>query len=73
MNDHECHVDCKLILYPSGRVVHEMYPALPNAVAGRYQWEMNHGMDRRAYRASGQDESRNVRVWNHARAQRLAA
>jgi len=68
MDTHDCGIDCKLITYPSGRVVHEMYPYTPNAVAGRYQWEQNQGMTRRQYRASGQDETRAVRVWDAMRA-----
>lgn len=57
--DHVCFVDCD----PT-QGGHMMYPAEPNAVAGRYQASENLRMTRREYRASGQDESRNVRLWN---------
>lgn len=65
--EHECHVDCTPSLSATGGTVHELYPSAPDRSAGRYQAELNATMDRRAYRASGQDESRNVRAWNRQR------
>jgi hypothetical protein len=70
---HECHVDCEPFTTATGGNGHEMYPAEPNRSAGRYQAELNLAMTRREYRASGQDESRNVRVWNARRATRVAS
>lgn len=73
MIPHTCHVDCKLEVSPYGNRAHVMYAAVPNSAAGRYQYDANRvifrmGMGaRKAYRATGQDESRNVRVWNHER------
>lgn len=57
---HTCGIDCETIT-PDGR--HILYPAAPTIDAGRYQYDKNAGMTRRAYRASGQDESRECRVW----------
>lgn len=67
---HECGIDCERIVSANGNVAHVMYPAEPNRSAGRYQAAQNVTMTRREYRASGQDESRNVRVWNLQRAER---
>ncbi len=52
--------------------MHVFYPSAPNGAAGRYQAALDLTMDRRAYRASGQDETRNVREWNVARAASFA-
>lgn len=67
MSDHICHIDCLLITVEGGRRQHRMYPADPTPHAGRYQHTRNIGMTRREYRATGQDESREVRVWNEKR------
>lgn len=67
MSDHTCHIDCKLITLEGGRRQHIMYPSDPTPHAGRYQHTQNLGMTRREYRATGQDESREVRAWNHKR------
>lgn len=60
-DNHICHVDCE----PDGRGGHMMYPSDPTPHAGRYQNTLNLGMTRREYRASGQDESREVRLLTH--------
>ena len=49
MLDHECGIDC--VRVESGG--HLMFP-----------FRQNTRMTRREYRKSGQDESRNVRIWN---------
>lgn len=67
LNSHECGIDC--VPTPDGR--HILYPALPTIDAGRYQWELNRGMTRAQYRASGQDETRECRVWAARRARAL--
>ncbi len=67
---HECGIDCKPERTPTGGTAHIMFPATPNSSAGRYQAAQNVGMTRREYRASGQDESRNVRIWNRDYADR---
>jgi hypothetical protein len=67
MTDHTCGIDCKLISIAgpgAPRLVHEMYPSEATPHAGRYQHTINQSHDRRSYRASGQDETRNVRIWN---------
>ena len=69
--DHTCGIDCKLSVSLTGGVAHMMYPADPNRDAGRYQASQNVGMTRREFRASGQDESRNVREWNYRRHNRV--
>ena len=66
-NAHTCGIDC----VPTADGRHIMYPALPTVDAGRYQWELNRGMTRRQYRASGQDETRACRVWAAERRKRL--
>jgi hypothetical protein len=70
-NAHVCGVDCERVDM-DGHVSHVMYPSEPNSAAGRYQAALNLGMTRREYRASGQDESRECRVWAMARAERIA-
>lgn len=67
LNSHECGIDC----VPTADGRHILFPALPTIDAGRYQWELNRGMTRAEYRASGQDETRECRVWARARAERL--
>lgn len=72
---HICHVDCKLIRERSPhtdtmRTIHMMYPAEPSSAAGRYQWEQNAAIKRqgrRAWRATGQGQSRECRLWDHWR------
>lgn len=47
-----------------------MYAAEPSSAAGRYQWEQNRAIldqGRRAWRATGQGQSRACRVWDHWR------
>ena len=71
-DDHICYIDCKPITVydDAGNVIrrsHVMYSSDPTPHAGRYQNAVNLTLDRRGYRASGQDESRNVRIWNHRR------
>lgn len=72
---HTCNVDCKLetITYPNGVTgkAHMMYAAEPSSAAGRYQWEENAAIKaqgRRAWRATGQGQSRECRVWDRERA-----
>jgi hypothetical protein len=65
-NGHDCGIDCERIT-PDGR--HILYPAAPTIDAGRYQFDRNVGMTRAEYRASGQDETRECRVWAAERAQ----
>lgn len=67
---HLCHVDCKLEIDAQGRRAHVMYAAEPSSAAGRYQWEQNRQIldkGRRAWRESGQGQSRECRVWDHMR------
>lgn len=75
---HICHVDCRLEVTPytdgngkpRERRAHIMYAAEPSSAAGRYQWEQNRAIldqGRRAWRATGQGESRAVREWNERR------
>lgn len=67
---HVCHVDCRLEISPEGRKAHMMYAAEPSSAAGRYQWEQNRAIldqGRRAWRASGQGQSRACRVWDRGR------
>lgn len=71
---HTCHIDCKLetITYPNGVTgkAHMMYAAEPSSAAGRYQWEENAAIKaqgRRAWRATGQGQSRACRVWDAER------
>lgn len=66
---HICHVDCKLIV-EDGRKAHMMYAVEPSSAAGRYQWELNREIlnaGRRAWRASGQGQSRECRLWDYGR------
>ncbi|AHL18530.1 hypothetical protein ISF9_060 [Microbacterium phage vB_MoxS-ISF9] len=75
---HTCHVDCRLEVTPytdgngkpRERRAHIMYAAEPSSAAGRYQWEQNRAIldqGRRAWRASGQGQSRACRVWDEQR------
>lgn len=66
---HICHVDCELILEGT-RKVHMMHAAEPSSAAGRYQWELNRAIldaGRRAWRASGQGQSRECRIFDFRR------
>ena len=67
---HLCHVDCKLEIDAQGRRAHVMYAAEPSSAAGRYQWEQNRAIldqGRRAWRESGQGQTRECRVWDEWR------
>lgn len=67
---HTCHVDCKPETTPTGGTAHIMYAAEPSSAAGRYQWEQNRAIldqGRRAWRATGQGQSRECRVWDYMR------
>lgn len=69
---HICNVDCEPIIITDvttgeKRQGHIMYPADPTPHAGRYQATLNLTQTRREFRESGQDESRNVRLWNEER------
>lgn len=66
---HECGIDCEFI---TAAGMHVLYPAAPTIDAGRYQYDRNAGITRRAYRESGQDETRAVRVWNAQRAAQVS-
>lgn len=66
---HTCHVDCELII-EGARTIHMMHAAEPSSAAGRYQWEQNakiKARGRRAWRATGQGQSRECRVWDYMR------
>lgn len=66
---HTCHVDCELIIEGT-RTIHMMHAAEPSSAAGRYQWEQNAKIKRqgrRAWRATGQGQSRACRVWDERR------
>ena len=76
--NHTCHVDCRLEVTPymdgngkpRERRAHIMYAAEPSSAAGRYQWEQNRAIldkGRRAWRASGQEQSRACRMWDEQR------
>ncbi|WMI33878.1 hypothetical protein SEA_ERENYEAGER_118 [Microbacterium phage Erenyeager] len=70
---HICHVDCELILEGTRRI-HMMHAAEPSSAAGRYQWELNRAIldkGRRAWRESGQGQSRACRVWDDKRRRKL--
>jgi hypothetical protein len=68
MNHHICMVDCELeIDSVTHEVRHIMYPADPTPHAGRYQHTLNLNMTRREYRESGQDETRECRLWSWSR------
>ena len=71
---HECWIDCKPVLDAHGNIRgHGMYAPPPNPVAGRYQWEINQKIfrmglgARKAWLATGQDETRECRKWNQRR------
>ena len=71
---HLCHVDCdpQTVDYGNGQkgTAHMMYAAEPSSAAGRYQWELNREIlnaGRRAWRESGQGQSRECRVWDEWR------
>lgn len=71
MNTHICHVDCKLETTSTGGRAHVMYASEPSSAAGRYQWEQNakiKAQGRRAWRATGQGQSRECRLWDYERA-----
>lgn len=79
---HTCHVDCKLIPttwmdregVEQPGVAHVMHAAEPSSAAGRYQWEQNAKIKRqgrRAWRATGQGQSRECRVWDDKRRRAL--
>lgn len=71
---HTCHVDCELIIEGT-RKVHMMHAAEPSSAAGRYQWELNRQIldrGRRAWRESGQGQSRACRIWDENRRQILS-
>lgn len=66
---HTCHIDCELIIEGT-RKIHMMHAAEPSSAAGRYQWEQNAkilAQGRRAWRATGQGQSRACRVWDYLR------
>ncbi|WNO25901.1 hypothetical protein SEA_ASEGATO_119 [Microbacterium phage ASegato] len=70
---HICHVDCELILEGTRRI-HMMHAAEPSSAAGRYQWELNRAIldkGRRAWRESGQGQSRACRAWDDKRRRKL--
>lgn len=78
-NAHICRVDCKpepTVWYdtdgnPQDGTAHVMYASEPSSAAGRYQWEQNRAIldkGRRAWRASGQGQTRECRVWDCERA-----
>lgn len=66
MIDHICGVDCEPQINPiNGSTIHVMYPTeninwtkTPRSV-GKFN------MTRREFRESGQDETRNARLWNY--------
>lgn len=67
---HTCHVDCELVTGPTGLPAHMMRAAEPSSAAGRYQWELNRDLlnrGRRAWRESGQGQSRACRAWDNRR------
>lgn len=73
--NHICHIDCELTLEGT-RKIHMMHAAEPSSAAGRYQWELNRGLldaGRRAWRESGQGQSRACRVWDESRRVHRAA
>lgn len=75
MAAHICHVDCKLETTPTGGRAHVMYASEPSSAAGRYQWEQNAKIKRqgrRAWRATGQGQSRECRLWDENRRQILS-
>lgn len=76
MAAHICRVDCdpQTVEYANGQtgVAHMMYASEPSSAAGRYQWEQNRAIldrGRRAWRASGQGQTRECRVWDERRRQ----
>lgn len=65
-----CNVDCKLEIDADGNRSHIMYAAEPSSAAGRYQWELNRAIldrGRRAWRESGQGQSKACREWDYMR------
>lgn len=73
-SNHVHYVDCKRVFSTVlGATVCEMYASLPTSAAGRYQWEQNQRILRQgkgaraAWRATGQGETRENRVWALAR------
>ena len=57
--DHICHVDCKPEINPiNGHTIHIMYPNWTRSNYG----PQNH--TRRSWRETGQDQSRNCRLWD---------
>lgn len=75
---HICQVDCHVepIMHEGEQVgsAHVMYPTEPSSAAGRYQWEQNRAIldaGRRAWRASGQGQSRECRAWDDKRRRKL--
>lgn len=76
---HVCRVDCdpQVVDYGNGQTgtAHMMHAAEPSSAAGRYQWEQNRAIldaGRRAWRASGQGQSRECRAWDERRRVHLA-
>lgn len=72
---HTCYVDCQPFATLTGGAGHMMHAAEPSSAAGRYQWEQNARIKRqgrRAWRATGQGQSRACREWDHARSLELA-
>ena len=74
MPTHICRVDCdpQAVEYADGQTgtAHMMYASEPSSAAGRYQWELNRAIldkGRRAWRESGQGQSRECRVWDERR------
>lgn len=73
MTNHECGIDCKLETTPTGGKAHVMYANLPSSAAGRYAWEGNARIFRQgrgaraAWRKTGQDQTRECRVWEEQR------
>lgn len=64
MSDHVCNVDCELTIdVATKQVSHMMYPVTDINWTRSPYGPKNH--TRRSWRATGQDESRNVRLWNH--------
>lgn len=72
---HTCHVDCRPVVTihsVTGKpyTSHVMHQSEPTSAAGRYQWEQNAAIKRqgrRAWRATGQGQSRECRVWDERR------
>ena len=79
MTSHTCHVDCTPVVSVhsvTGKpyTSHVMFAAEPSSAAGRYQWERNREIldkGRRAWRVTGQGQSRACRVWSEKRRSKL--